>query len=473
MARLSLGLHLDSFLCFIQPYGQHFQDEQDESSSSEEELEQIPSEDESDEGQAPQTPSRRKGKGREVGEDTGAEGHHIIVQTSFDAYFTHAATKVQTSGNIFSELVLPLAPEEYTEGIKSASKHAVQLTPSILEGSKLEELFSRFIFELAEGFNLLCYGFGSKRRVLNQFASEFCAKHGHVVVTNAFKPDFSIKDLLSRIASLPIFEGTLLGMYTAVEKGVVQLVDAVSKQSRHVYLIIHNIDSPALRTTRAKTVLSVLASSPLIHITASIDHLNAPLLWSSSEIFARKSSHISEEVSTPSSTRGFAWLWHDLTTLAPYDAELAYADRSSITGASTATRSRKGDALANAANPTVMTETGALHTLASVTQKAKKLFALMGKRQLASIEEGITGGDKGAGSGGDLQQHGITYEALFGAARDDFLAANDTALRALLVEFRDHKLIVSAASSTGGEILWIPLRKERLQSVLDSLEANG
>lgn len=41
--------------------------------------------------------------------------------------------------------------------------------------------------------------------------------------------------------------------------------------------------------------------------------------------------------------------------------------------------------------------------------------------------------DKGTGIG-DLKQHRMAYEAAFGATRDDFIAATDTALRNLLVE---------------------------------------
>ena len=32
-------------------------------------------------------------------------------------------------------------------------------------------------------------------------------------------------------------------------------------------------------------------------------------------------------------SRGFSWLWHGLTTLVAYDFELAFADRSSLSGA--------------------------------------------------------------------------------------------------------------------------------------------
>ncbi|RXW20177.1 hypothetical protein EST38_g5684 [Candolleomyces aberdarensis] len=451
---------------------------EDEEEIEQELIEESDEESDNDELPVPQTPSKRKGKGKV----DDAEDKHLIVQTAFDAYFTYSASRPQTSSNVYTQLVLPLTGEEYADGIASSSKRLNPLQPSILEPESLKELFSRFIFELNEGFNLLCYGYGSKRRVLNQFASEVCSKHGHVVVANAFQPDFTVKDLLSRIHTLPPVQDLVLG--ATVEKQAGQITAHLSKQTQHVYVVIHNIDALPLRSARSKTVLSLLASNPLVHIIASVDHLNTSLLWSSSELFARKSDTGDDNTSisacnpnnastNPSFTanRGFAWLWHDLTTLSPYDSELAFADRSSISGASSAAR-RKGafDAASAAAagNPAAMSETAASHILASVTQKAKKLFILLGKRQLAAIE------DAGASASQDLQQYGMAYDALFNAARDDFIAANDTALRSLLGEFRDHRLVVSAPSSTGGaEVLWIPLRKERLVSVIDNLEAGA
>ena len=44
-----------------------------------------------------------------------------------------------------------------------------------------------------------------------------------------------------------------------------------------LYLLIHNIDGPMLRSNKAQDTLSHLASIPNIHILASIDHINAPL----------------------------------------------------------------------------------------------------------------------------------------------------------------------------------------------------
>ncbi|TFK41692.1 origin recognition complex, subunit 2 [Crucibulum laeve] len=407
------------------------------------------------------TPSRRKRKGKASDNLENNVVSNIIVQTSFDAYFTYTSARPQTSTNVFSHLVLPLSTEEYADAIENM-KGPKHIEPRLISESSRMTLFSRFLCELNEGFNILCYGFGSKRRVLNQFAVDYCAKAGHVVVCNGFQPDFSMKDLLNSIENVPGIQALELSS-TTIEKQTQRIYDyfAQSTQKRHLYIIIHNVDAAPIRTLKAKSLLSLLALNPRIHIIASIDHINAPLLWSTSEASTRKPA---AQESIP--TRGFAWLWHDLTTLASYDFELAFTDKSSISGAHGGGARRKTDTML-AQNATAMSETAALHILASVTQKAKKLFALLGAKQLESIED--------AGEGvavNDLQQFGLGYDILFNAARDNFVATNDTALRSLLGEFRDHGLVLSAqGASSGGEILWIPLRKERLSSVIKSIQS--
>ncbi|KAG6853004.1 hypothetical protein C0991_007487 [Blastosporella zonata] len=446
----------------------HFGDDNETSSEGEEEEVEEEVEEESDidpdDVFEATTPSRRKRKQ----DDDELPGANIIVETAFDAYFKHHGTRPRTSANVFSSLIPPLTAEEYAEAIESASNGLSLKTiqPSILTESSREMLFVRFMRELEEGFNLLMYGFGSKRRVLNQFATDYCSKHGHVVVANGFQPEFTLKDLLSSIERIPGVLNTELSS-TTPETQSKRIYDffAASGPRRALYLIIHNIDAAPLRAPKAKSCLALLALNPRIHIVASIDHINAPLLFSTSESAARKLEKGAPPPAVP--RRGFAWLWHDLTTLAPYDFELAFVDRTSISGAHGGGPRKKTDALAaQGSGAATITETAALHVLASVTQKAKKLFTLIGTKQLEIIE---ASGVEGVGER-DLQQFGIGYDILFTIARDDFIATNDTAMRSLLAEFRDHGLVVSAQGTAGaGEVMWIPLRKERLVGVLSSL----
>ena len=113
---------------------------------------------------------------------------------------------------------------------------------------------------------------------------------------------------------------------------------------------------------------------------------------------------------------------------------------------------------------TIISESAAQHILASVTQKAKKMFKLMATKQLAVMEEDGEGKTQD-----DFERYGISYDTLFTSVRDNFIATNDTAMRTLLGEFRDHNLIVGAGTG-GAEVLWIPMRRERLNKIVKGLD---
>ncbi|KAG5219646.1 Origin recognition complex [Salix suchowensis] len=261
--------------------------------------------------------------------------------------------------------------KEYAAAIKPVTARPPPFRSAVFSEESKHDFHSRFLRELHEGFNLLFYGFGSKRQYLNDFATERCARLGHVVIANGFHPGFGMKDSCPR--------------------------------------------SVAYRTSTRP-------------------HLRRPGKQSRVRLALARHQY-------PSS----------------YDFELSFADRTSIRGAHGIKASDTGTSSAVA-----MTETAALHILASVTQKAKKLFKLMGERQLGMSD---------SESGQDMQQAAIEYDALFSLARDNFVATNDTALRALLGEFKDHGLVLTAPSSAaGGQALWIPLRNEKLSAVLGSAQ---
>ena len=119
----------------------------------------------------------------------------------------------------------------------------------------------------------------------------------------------------------------------------------------------------------------------------------------------------------------------------------------------------------------MMTETAARHVLVAVTQRARTLFMLMGRRQLDALADNAGGGIVEPTTPAGAVEVAVPYDTLFNLARDNFVATNDTALRALLGEFRDHGLVVAVGTGVmgSGEMLWIPLRKERLTKLLDGL----
>ena len=61
----------------------------------------------------------------------------------------------------------------------------------------------------------------------------------------------------------------------------------------------------ALRSAEVHSLLGELAAIPGIHVIASVDHVNAPLLWDKR------------------TATNFNWVYHDLTTFVPYPRETA------------------------------------------------------------------------------------------------------------------------------------------------------
>ncbi|KAH9857556.1 origin recognition complex subunit 2-domain-containing protein [Lenzites betulinus] len=446
-------------------------------------------------------------------DDEPAQG--FATHTAFDAYFQLAAKPARTSSNVFSALLPALDPADFASVL--AAHRAVELRPRLWDDESARAgAYRRFEMELREGFNLLFYGYGSKRVVLNGFGTFLAERGGHVVVANGFQPSFAFRDLVSAIECVP-------GVLGEEEDGAsvpggldaqVQRIHAffsrpppssplagTSSHTQddlpHLYIILHNIEGTAFRAPKHRAALALLALAPRIHLAASFDHVvGAPLRWSLAELFARKPdapspNSNSNSAAPPAQTRGFAWLWHDLTTLAPYDYELAYADPTVIGGAA-ALRGARASAhgavgggigaaggAAAGGRAAAMTESAARHILASVTQKAKKLFVLLGAKQLEVMDASAATPGQAVEVAKEVPGEGegaYDYDRLFAAARDNFVAQNDTALRALLGEFRDHGLVVAAAAGGGGasgEALWIPLRREALMKVVADLKAEG
>ena len=65
-----------------------------------------------------------------------------------------------------------------------------------------------------------------------------------------------------------------------------------------------------------------------------------------------------------------------------------------------------------------------------------------------------------------------SYEHIFSAARDEFIATNDTSMRALLGEFRDHGLVLTSSNPDGGDSLWVPLAKDVLVRTIQNINAS-
>ncbi|KAJ7231497.1 origin recognition complex subunit 2-domain-containing protein [Mycena rebaudengoi] len=217
--------------------------------------------------------------------------------------------------------------------------------------------------------------------------------------------ELSVKDMLNSVENIPGIAALLLSSATP-ETHVRCIYDFfVRPKQPHLFLVIHNINYLLVRTPKVRSCLLLLALHLHIHLISSVDHISAPLLCPPTRLH--------------------------LAVARPHHA---FADRMSVTGAHGMRRHRDVTAGMAAPTGTVMSETTAQHILASVTERARKLFALMGVCQLVSLEAQDP-------AMGNLRQFAIPYDVLFPLVRDNFIATNNTAMRSMLGELCDHSCL--------------------------------
>lgn len=189
---------------------------------------------------------------------------------------------------------------EILRSIKLSEEHRSK-TCELNEGHQAH--FSKWMLLLNKGFNVILYGLGSKQQILQSFCEIELSDHPLVIV-NGFFPTLTVKEILHSIRT-DILKTNLNGRTEH------EIIDGIADAFRsvpnlHLFIIIHSIDGPMLRKTRDQHLLSRLAKIKNIHLIASIDHINAPLMWDQTCL------------------SNYNFLWWDCTTLLPYTNETAF-----------------------------------------------------------------------------------------------------------------------------------------------------
>ncbi|KAK9112807.1 hypothetical protein Scep_020326 [Stephania cephalantha] len=181
-----------------------------------------------------------------------------------------------------------------------------------------KSLYSKWAFELRCGFGLLMYGFGSKRSLLEDFASSALTDSG-VVVMNGYLQSVNIKQVAIALAEL-LWDQMKAKRKTSIG-GLQKTQQPFSSQSMEdltafldgsqtkdcdcfVCVVVHNIDGPGIRELESQQYLSRLASCSHVRMIASIDNVNAPLLWDKKMVHTQ-----------------FNWCWYHVPTFMPYKVE--------------------------------------------------------------------------------------------------------------------------------------------------------
>lgn len=338
-----------------------------------------------------------------------------VIKT--EEYFANTIDKKATTSNhTLDNLDTPRLSQEQLK--KLLSKLKLSEEHSVLHTGSSSN-FYKWMSLLHEGFNLIVYGLGSKKTILQSFQEELLS-NSPVIVVNGFFPSLTIKDILDAILTdlleLPESSSNVYEACDVIAEEFAMLPD------QRLYLIVNNIDGEMLRNAKCQNVLTRLASVKNIHLVASIDHINAPLIWDHNKLSK------------------FNFIWWDCTTFLPYSEETSYESSMMV---------QKSGSLALSSLRNVFL---------SLTSNSKGIYLKIVNYQLEN--------------GSQQYYQGLLFKDLYWTCREAFLVSSDLALRAQLTEFIDHKLVRVRRSADGSEHLVIPIANALLQQFVNEQNVN-
>jgi len=271
--------------------------------------------------------------------------------------------------------------------------------------------FDKWLIQLRFGFNVLLYGVGSKKILLEKFVKNYLQNDYHLVLLG-YHPDLNTRNILKNI----IYE--VLGIADTF-KTFDEQINVIRKHLQFpLYLVIHNIDGNCLRDSEIQFCLSELATIPNVHFVASVDHINSALLWDQKQFIS------------------FKWIYYDMSTFKSYNDEIMFE------------------------NSLMLNHTGnvqlssLIHVLKSLTQNAKNIFLLMVENVLKE----------------ENNKKNIAFSKLYYQCREKFYVSNELTLRAQLTEFIDHKMIKLKTEADGYETIYLLIDENNLKLYLEELK---
>ncbi|XP_063862426.1 LOW QUALITY PROTEIN: origin recognition complex subunit 2-like [Scylla paramamosain] len=358
----------------------------------------------------PKTPSRtprRATKIKDVNMVINSEDYFIANGNSKKITTSdHTLSHLKTSGlsaDILQSALSELAPSHPKERQALLQEHVAS--------------FPRWMTFLCEGFSLFLYGLGSKKQLISMFQEECLTDYDHIVV-NGFFPSLSLKSILNNITE-DILDNC--GGFRGVPEQLEYIKCVYSRATANpLFIIVHNLDGPMLRAAKTQSVLANLAALTSIHLVASFDHINAPLMLDSIKM------------------RHYNALWIDATTLDHYSEETSFENSLLLQQSASLTLS------------------SLIHVFKSLTPNGKGIFLLLAKYQTDQKD--------------NSSYMGMSFVDLRQRCWEKFLVNSDLSLRAQLTEFKDHKLIRFKKGTDGVETIIIPLDEIKLKDFIEQQE---
>ncbi|KAL2151923.1 hypothetical protein VTH82DRAFT_5107 [Thermothelomyces myriococcoides] len=416
----------------------------DDEEEEEEEEEEAEDEDEAGAGRGgrePTTPSKTPGRKRRIVKRKRSPTPPRDLPPHERYFYQNKPGLSKTSNNTLSSLNL-LTHEEYFSILRQLKDpHAADVD---FLRSLHAESFPQWAFELSQGFGVCLYGYGSKRRLLHDFATYLSSLDPSrpIVVINGYVRTLTARDILTTLTSAlpPSLAPTNTSNPAAALQALLANMTSATATTTAASLtvLVNSIDAPPLRRPGLQALLGQLAGSPRVRLACTADTADFALLWDAAQRAALN------------------LVFHDCTTFAPFAAcELDAVDEvHELLGR----RARR-----------VGGKEGVAFVLRSLPENARALFRLLVGEVLVAAEE--QGGYGGAGAGAGAEDVAVEYRMVYNKAVEEFICSSEMAFRTLLKEFHDHQIITSHKDSIGTELLSLPFRKEELESILEELSS--
>jgi origin recognition complex subunit 2 len=360
-------------------------------------------------------------------------------------FFQNRAGTAKTSNTTLNKVSL-LTHEEYFEKLGQYVDPCKDEKEYLL--SLHHRAFPQWYFEFEEGFNICLFGYGSKRRLVNQFADWLYHKRSvsgsapSIVIVNGYTPGISIRSIFAMIATAILGED-LPSKLGAQPTEVLELLQSALKSrpatEEPITVLVNSVDAPPLRRAANQALLARLAATPRIRLLLTADSPNFATMW---DISLRDQ---------------FNLVFHDSTTFAPFAVETNVVEEvHTLLG-------RKGQRVGG--------KDGVGFVLKSLPENARNLYRLLLTEVITVMDEGHLSDDGGAGESGGRgnEEHGIEFRLLYQKATEEFVASSEMMFRTLLKEFHDHQMITSRMDPSGMEILGVPLSRDEMEGVLEDL----
>jgi hypothetical protein len=273
--------------------------------------------------------------------------------------------------------------------------------------SQYSTQFREWAFALSIGQSILLYGNGSKRCVLESFGDALSTE-GNVVALNGYDVNVSLTQFLDIMVEIVSQDNDNIAFDSSLDtanesesrREWVRKASFIADNytdDRPLFLLIHNIDGEKLSSFCAQEAIAVLTAGskkdgePMIRIAATIDDVNRSMFWD------------------PQTEHKFNWVWKLVHTYRPHFEEFK-AGPEEISEKKTKKK-----------RSIVKRSMSVKSVLTSLAPKHKDVVVL-----LANIQS---------------RESIITYAELMKACIKNLIVPADSALRAILRELKDHKMV--------------------------------